>query len=85
MAKIGKIEEKLNNWSYLVKDQNGAVYMRNRVHMRPTKVDFQIHGQSPPLITMDIPNLVQPVVPTNMNSDPSVETNLPPQNELQPE
>lgn len=85
MWRKGKIEEKLNDRSYLVKDQNGAVYRRNRVHMRPTKVNIQMRDQSPPRITMSSPNRVQPSLTNDMNIEPPAELNLPPQNELQPE
>ena len=85
MWKKRQIEEKLNKRSYLVKDQNGAIYRRNRVHVRPTKVNIQIRDQSPPRIPMGSPNLLRPTSTNNTNIVPPVQLNIPPQDELQPE
>ena len=79
MWRKGKIEQKLNDRSYLIKDQNGAIFRRNRVHMSPTKVNIQICDQSPSRIIMKSPMMVQPS--TNiMGADPQSEihVDLPP-------
>ena len=39
--KLGEISGILGPRSYVVKDQNGTSYRRNRIHLRPTNVNFQ--------------------------------------------
>ena len=45
--KLGEISGILGPRTYVVKDQNGTSYRRNRIHLRPTKVNFQSRDRSP--------------------------------------
>ncbi|XP_056022031.1 uncharacterized protein LOC130054940 [Ostrea edulis] len=45
--KLGEISGILGPRTYVVKDQNGTSYRRNRIHVRPTKVNFHSRDRSP--------------------------------------
>lgn len=45
--KLGKINGILGPRTYIVKDQNGTTYRRNRIHLRPTTVNFYSRDRSP--------------------------------------
>ncbi|KAH3811076.1 hypothetical protein DPMN_139479 [Dreissena polymorpha] len=38
----------INGDRYIVRSEESGLYARNRVHIRPTKVEVQIREQSPP-------------------------------------
>lgn len=42
------IVENINGDRYIVRSEESGLYARNRVHIRPTKVEVQIREQSPP-------------------------------------
>lgn len=44
---LGKIIDCLHNQTYIVQSQDGATYRRNRLHIRPTKIEAVIHDKSP--------------------------------------
>lgn len=44
---LGKIVDHLGEFTYLIKSQNGATYRRNRLHIRPTKIEANIRDRSP--------------------------------------
>ncbi|KAH3781842.1 hypothetical protein DPMN_159750 [Dreissena polymorpha] len=42
------IVENINGDRYILRSEESGLYARNRVHIRPTKVEVQIREQSPP-------------------------------------
>ena len=68
--------------TYSVQDQNGATYRRNRLHMRPTKIDVNIRDKSPhreiqtSQITNDL-NTVPTVANPPIQQTPMVSDNAP--------
>ena len=81
----GMVYDKLDFRTYLIKNQNGAVYRRNHIHIRPTKVSVHIRDLSPPRMTWSPQTLAS--TDTNVaidTSDPVVIVE-PSHNELQPE
>ncbi|KAK3091320.1 hypothetical protein FSP39_018897 [Pinctada imbricata] len=43
----GKVIDRLRKHTYLVKSQDGAIYRRNRIHIRPTQIEVTIRESSP--------------------------------------
>jgi hypothetical protein len=50
--KLEEIQNIHGQRTYIVKDQNGTIYRRNRIHMRPTKVNFHHRDHSPTRLTL---------------------------------
>ncbi|XP_069105167.1 uncharacterized protein [Argopecten irradians] len=44
---LGRVLEQCSDSTYMIQAQNGAVYRRNRMHIRPTKVEAIIRDRSP--------------------------------------
>ncbi|XP_062603216.1 uncharacterized protein K02A2.6-like [Saccostrea cucullata] len=45
--KLGKVIQILGQRTYIITDQQGVEYRRNRIHIRPTKIQTHIRDQSP--------------------------------------
>jgi hypothetical protein len=45
--KLGKITQILGQRTYIITDQQGVEYRRNRIHLRPTKIQANIRDRSP--------------------------------------
>ncbi|XP_023933671.1 uncharacterized protein K02A2.6-like [Lingula anatina] len=48
---LGKVLDTCDEHSYQVKAQDGATYRRNRIHIRPTKIEPYIRDKSPARMT----------------------------------
>ena len=62
----GKITAILGDRTYTVQDQNGAIYRRNRIHMRPSKIEVNVRDKSP-YREIQISH-----IPNDMNTVPTV-------------
>jgi hypothetical protein len=50
--KLGEIQNIHGPRTYIIKDQNGTIYRRNQIHMRPTKVNFHCRDHSSTRLTL---------------------------------
>ena len=85
--KLGEITQILGPNTYRVEDPDGGTYRRNRVHMRPTKVQFRARDKSPvptPHPISNAPLTPQQAIPTlispcdgNKKENPQQMSNVP--------
>ena len=85
MWRKGIVYDKLDFRTYLIKNQDGAVYRHNRIHIRPTKVSVHIRDLSPPRMTWSPQTLASTDTNIAIDTSDPVEIVEPSHNELQPE
>ena len=74
---LGKVLKSTDENTYIVQAQNGATYRRNRVHIRPTRVETVIRDQSPPRYENIVPqqrSTNASRTPITMESRPPIES-----------